>query len=205
MKQKEPTMISFAGDLPNICSLTGLFSSLLGIYFSLTGNFKYAMIGILWAVVFDWADGIIARKMKVRNDSQKAFGAQLDSFIDIVSFGVFPAVFLLSYGAFNPWFLPGAFIILAASALRLSYFNIFGMVDGKTYWGLALDNNVLILAFFYLFEEFFNYRNFSILLYILLLILPVFNLAPLKTAKFTGRWFYVLIAYSVIMSVFFLI
>ena len=54
----------------------------------------------------------------------KAFGPQLDSLIDIVSFGVFPAIFLLSYGSFSPIYLPGAFLILATAAIRLSYFKI---------------------------------------------------------------------------------
>ena len=201
----EPSMISFAKDLPNICSLAGLFSALLGIYNAILGNFSYAIIGILWAVLFDWADGIIARKMKGRTDHQKAFGPHLDSLIDIISFGVFPAVFLLSYGNFNPLFLPGAFLIFAASAIRLSYFNVFGLVDTKTYMGLALDNNVIILAFLFLFESFFNHTVFSIILYILLMIMTVFNLAPVQTPKFTGKWFYILIAYTVVMSVLFLI
>ncbi|MDA3850564.1 MAG: CDP-alcohol phosphatidyltransferase family protein [Spirochaetaceae bacterium] len=205
MKKQEPCMISFVKDLPNICSLAGLLSALLGIYFSILGDFSYAMIGILWAVLFDWADGIIARKMKGRTDSQRAFGPQLDSLIDIVSFGVFPAVFLLSYGSFNPWFLPGAFLILAASVIRLSYFNVFGMVDGKTYKGLALDNNVIILAFFFLFEGYFNHRVFSVILYALLMVLLVFNLASIKTPKFIGKWFYILIAYTVIMTVLYLL
>lgn len=204
MKAQEPTMISFAKDPPNICSLAGLLSALLGIYYTILGNFPYALIGILWAILFDWADGIIARKMKGRTDYQKAYGAQLDSLIDIVSFGVFPAAFLLSYGSFNPLFLPGAFLIVATSAIRLSYFNVFGMVDGKTYKGLALDNNVVILAFFFLFEAFFNHTVFSVILYSLLMILLVFNLAPLKTPKFTGNWFYILIAYTVIMTFLFL-
>ncbi|MDA3941236.1 MAG: CDP-alcohol phosphatidyltransferase family protein [Spirochaetia bacterium] len=204
MKTQEPSMISFAKDLPNICSLAGLLSALLGIYYSILGNFPYAMIGILWAVLFDWADGIIARKMKGRSDHHKAFGPQLDSLIDIVSFGVFPAIFLLSYGSFNPLFLPGAFFIVAASAIRLSYFNVFGMIDSKTYTGLALDNNVIILAFFFLFEGLFDHAVFSILLYALLMILVVFNLAPIRTPKLIGKWFYILIAYTVIMTVIFL-
>jgi len=143
----QPTMLSFARDLPNICSLAGLLCAVLGIYFAILRNFPLAIIGVLWAVLFDWADGIVARKMTGRTDYHRAFGGQLDSLIDIVSFGVFPAIFLLSYGNFGLWFLPGAFLIVAASAIRLSYFNIFGLIDDKTYRGLALDNNVLILAF----------------------------------------------------------
>jgi len=128
------------------------------------GNFPVAIIGVLWAVLFDWADGIIARKMTGRTDHHRSFGGQLDSLIDIISFGVFPAIFLLSYGRFSPWFLPGAFLIVATSAIKLSYFNIFGMNEDKTYTGLALDNNVIILALVFLFEGFFGHTVFSIIL-----------------------------------------
>jgi len=197
----QPTMLSFAVDLPNICSLAGLLCALLGIYYAILGTFHVAIIGVLWAVLFDWADGIIARQMTGRTDHHRAFGSQLDSLIDIVSFGVFPAIFLLSYGKFSPWFLPGAFLIVATSAMRLSYFNIFGLIDDKTYMGLALDNNVIILAFVFLFEGFINHTVFSIILYALLMVFLVFNLAPVRTPKFAGKWFYVLIVYTLVLTV----
>ena len=60
-----PSILSFAGDLPNLCSLAGLFCALLGIYYAIRGVFPAAMIGILWAVVFDWCDGMIARGIQV--------------------------------------------------------------------------------------------------------------------------------------------
>jgi len=197
----QPTMLSFARDLPNICSLAGLLCAVLGIYFAILGNFPVAIIGVLWAVLFDWADGIIARQITGRTDHQRAFGGQFDSLIDIVSFGVFPAIFLLSYGKFSPWFLPGAFLIVAASTIRLSYFNIFGLIDDKTYRGLALDNNVLILAFVFLFEGFINHTVFSIILYALLMVFLVFNLTPIRTPKFAGKWFYALMVYTIVLTV----
>ncbi len=196
----QPSMLSFAGDLPNVCSLVGLLCAMLGIYYAILGKFPVAIIGILWAAVFDWADGIIARKIKGRTDHQRAFGSQLDSLIDVVSFGVFPAVFLLSYGNFNPWFLPGAFLIVAASVIRLSYFNLFGLINSKTYMGLALDYNVIILAFVFLFESFISQSLFSIILYALLMGSLVFNLAPIRMPKFAGKWFYVLIAYTLVLT-----
>lgn len=197
----EPSIFYFLKDLPNICSLTGLICALFGIYFAILGNFHFALIGVLWAVLFDWADGIIARKIGGRTDNQRVFGAQLDSIIDIISFGVFPAIFLLSYGQFSSWFLPGAFIIVAVSAIRLSYFSIFGMIDKNTYKGLALDNNVIILTLVFLFEGFFTHTLFSFILYVVLMIMPVFNLASIRTYKFDGKWFYVLIAFVVVMTV----
>ena len=194
-------MLTFAKDLPNVCSLAGLLCALLAIYCAVLGNFPAAIIGMIWAVFFDWGDGIIARGMKGRTDEYRAFGAQLDSLIDIVSFGVCPAVFLLSYGEFSPWFLPGAFVIVATAAIRLSYFNIFGLVDSSTYMGLALDNNVIILAFVVLFEGFFSETVFSVIIYTMLMFMAAFNLAPVRTPKFTGGWFYALTAYTLLLTV----
>jgi len=197
---KQVSVFHFIKDLPNICSLLGLMSAVVGIYFAIKGNFQAAIIGVLWAVLFDWYDGIIARKMKGRTKVQGDFGSQLDSMIDIVSFGIFPAIVLLSYGNYNLWFLPGAFVIIAASSIRLSYFNIYGLIDSKTYKGLALDNNVLILAFVFLFENFFTQSAFSIFLYALLMILSALNLSSIPTPKFVGKWIYALVAYVFVMT-----
>jgi CDP-diacylglycerol--serine O-phosphatidyltransferase len=198
--KQQPGMLTFAKDLPNICSLFGLLSAVFGIYFAIKGNFPAAIIGVLWAVLFDWYDGIIARKLKGRTKEQGIFGPQLDSMIDIVSFGVFPAILLLSYGKYNIWFIPGAFVIIATSALRLSYFNIYGLIGSKTYKGLALDNNVLILAFLFLFESFFKHSNFSIILYTALMILSALNLSSIPTPKFGGKWIYVLVIYVLVLT-----
>ena len=119
----QPSIISFVNDLANLCSLAGLLSAVLAIYFAIVGNFPAAMIGLVWAVFFDWSDDNIARRMKDRSDEQRKLGGQMDSLIDIVSFGICPAVVLLSYGDFSPWFIPGAFLIAAAGVLRLSYFK----------------------------------------------------------------------------------
>jgi CDP-diacylglycerol--serine O-phosphatidyltransferase len=151
-------------------------------------------------VLFDWADGIIARNLKHRTEYHRAIGAQLDSLIDIVSFSIFPAIFLISYGNFDPLFLPGSFLIAGGGALRLSYFNVFGMIDNETYRGLALDNNIIILSFLFLFERLFSHQAFSIFLYAVLVLLLALNLAPIRTYKFGGKWFYVLIAYTGVLS-----
>ena len=193
-------ILCYANDLPNICSLAGLLCAIIGIYFSFLGNFSAAMIGLLWAVFFDWSDGIIARRMKGRTDEQGEFGAQLDSLIDIVSFGICPAVILLSYGHFSPWYIPGAFVIVATSVIRLSYFNVFGLVDKSTYWGLALDNNVIILTFLFLFDGLISSAVFGPVLYVLMLALSALNVAPIKTPKFAGRWYYAITAYTLVLT-----
>ncbi len=195
-----PSILSFAKDLPNICSLVGLLCAILAIYYAILGIFPAAMIGLLWAVFFDWTDGIIARRLKGRNDKQREFGGQLDSLIDIVSFSICPAIILLSYGHFSPWFLPGAFIIVATGVLRLSYFNVFGLVDKSTYMGLALDNNIIVLTGVFLFAGLVGQSIFTVALYILLMALAAFNVAPVKTPKFAGRWYYALMLYTLVLT-----
>lgn len=199
-KKQQPGMLAFAKDLPNICSLLGLLCTVLAIYFAIEGNFLVSIIAILWSVLFDWYDGIIARRMNGRTKEQGVFGVQLDSMIDIVSFGVFPAILLLSYGDYNVWFIPGAFIIIAACAIRLSYFNIYGLIDGKTYMGLSVDNNAIILAFVFLFESLFQHTSFSILLYIIIITLAALNVSSIPTPKLGGKWVYALVAYVLVMT-----
>ncbi len=198
-----PTILSFAKDLPNLCSLAGLLSAILAIYFAILGVFPAAMIGLIWAVFFDWSDGIIARGMKGRTEQQRNFGGQLDSLIDIVSFGLCPAVVLLSYGDFNPWFIPGAFCIVAAGVLRLSYYNVYGLVRESTYQGLAIDNNGLILVSFFVLDGFIGSAIFTILLYISILGLAILNVAPIRTPKLEGGWYYAITAYTLLLTLFF--
>jgi CDP-diacylglycerol--serine O-phosphatidyltransferase len=145
------------------------------------------MIGMIWAVAFDWADGLIARRMKGRTGDERIFGGQLDVLIDIVSYGVAPAVLLLSYGNFEPVFLAGAFLMLAASAIRLSYFSTFGLSEGAKYTGLALDNNNIILLFIFLFESVFSQGIFSVVLYASGVGLAILNVSQIKTPKLSGN------------------
>ena len=186
-QELQPTILSYVKDLPNLCSLAGLACTILAIYFSIKGVFYAAMIGMIWAVAFDWADGLIARRMKGRTGHDRAFGGQLDVLIDIVSYGVAPAILLLSYGKFDPIFLVGAFLMLAASAIRLSYFSTFGLAGGTKYTGLALDNNSIILVFVFLFESMFSEGTFSVILYISGLALAALNVSQIKTPKLSGN------------------
>ncbi|PHS73188.1 MAG: CDP-alcohol phosphatidyltransferase [Cycloclasticus sp.] len=182
-----PTILSYVKDIPNLCSLAGLACTILAIYFSILGVYHAAMIGMVWAVGFDWADGLIARRMSGRTGNDRAFGGQLDVLIDIVSYGVAPAIFLMSYGKFEPIFLLGAFLMLAASAIRLSYFSVYGLAGGTKYTGLALDNNSLILVFIFLFEGMFNEGAFAVILYISGLGLAALNVSQIKTPKLSGK------------------
>lgn len=180
-------ILSYIKDLPNLCSLAGLACTLLAIYFLITGVYGAAMIGMIWAVGFDWADGLIARKMKGRTGDDRQFGGQLDLLIDIVSYGVTPALLVMSYGNFHPAFLPVAFIMLVFGAIRLSYFSIFGLSGDAKYTGLAIGNNSILLVFLFMFADYFSQPTFAIMLAAAGLCLAALNVSQIKTPKLSGN------------------
>lgn len=199
------SMLDFIVDLPNMCTLLGLLSALLGIYYAIEGEIYFAVIFGAWSVVFDWLDGLIASKMKNRTDAHRAFGGQLDSIVDMVSFGVLPAVILLSYSNFNPWFIPGAFAIMISCAIRLSYFNIYGLIGGKTYTGLAVDYNGLIVSLFFLIESFFSPAVLSKELYILIMIIVFLNLSSIQIPKFPKKVLIGIVIYVITLTIYLLV
>ena len=180
-------ILSFLIDAPNLCSLAGLACTLLAIYFLMIGVYGAAMIGMIWAVAFDWADGLIARRMKGRTNVEQQFGAQLDLIIDLVSYALTPAIFLLSYANFNPLFLLVAFIMLVFGALRLSYFSTFGLSGDGKYTGLAIDNNSIVLVFLFMFEGQVEHFDFSTLLAVVGFSLAVLNVSQIRTPKLSSN------------------
>jgi archaetidylserine synthase len=194
------SILVFLNDLANLLTLAGLLCGVLGIYFAARGQFPAAMIAMLWAVLFDWFDGPVARRTPGRSDDFRSFGGSLDSLTDIVGLCICPVVVLLSYGEFSAWFLPGAFALAAAGAVRLSYFNVYGLEGDKAYVGLPLDINVLILTCIFLIEGFVSRGVFTVLLYVSATVLATLNVSPLRVPKMGGLWYYIITAYVVVLT-----
>ena len=196
----KPTILSVVIDIPNIITLLGLSSGILGIYLALLGNFPAAIIAMLWAVLFDWYDGPVARRIPGRSDVQKAIGAKMDSLVDIVSLAICPAIILLSYGQFSAWFFPGALMIVVAGVVRLAYFDVFGVDDDGTIAGLSLDITALVVALVFLLERVLGHNSFAALLYTTIAVLSFLHVAPFRMHKMVGRWYYVITAYVLILT-----
>lgn len=155
---------------------------------------------MLWAVLFDWYDGPVARSIPGRSNILKSVGANMDSLVDIVSLAVCPAIILLSYGNFSGWFFPGALAIVMAGVVRLAYFNTLGVNKDGTIAGLSLDITPLILALVFLLESVLNHTVFVALLYSIIMVLSFLHVAPFRMQKMVGRWYHVITAYVLIMT-----
>lgn len=74
--------------LPNSFTIAALFSAFYAITQSMHGRYETAAIAVFISMLLDGMDGRVARL----TNSQSAFGEQLDSLADMVSFGVAPAL-----------------------------------------------------------------------------------------------------------------
>jgi len=191
-------------NLANIFTAANLFCGFSGIINSLHVDIVYGAYFILWAALFDFLDGFTARKLQTTS----TFGKQLDSFADLVSFGVLPAVILhvLMLKTHTNWieyvlftdipalsFLPFGIVLFAA--IRLSIFN---SDESQKYYfrglptpavALFVASLPLILKYdLYIFKYESIYFNRIILnpwlLILLTFLLCVMMISPIKLLSF---------------------
>ncbi len=131
--------------LPNILTTFGLFSGFFAIILATKGQYAEAAIAIFVAMLWDGLDGRVARL----TNTQSEFGEQYDSMADMVSFGVAPALLMYFYlfeslGKVG-WI--GAFVYVAAGALRLARFNTqIGVEDKRYFQGLPSPAAAALIA-----------------------------------------------------------
>ena len=115
--------------LPNLftCSsiFCGFYATLICVGTPEKDDFYRAALLIVFAMFFDTIDGRVARLTK----TQSAFGVQLDSLADVVSFGVAPAVLVYrwSLAGLGPLGVFICFAYVACGAIRLGRFNVLAM------------------------------------------------------------------------------
>ena len=82
--------------IPNSITMGNLLFGFLSIIFASKGDYQFAGLAILFAVLLDGLDGQVARILKVSSP----LGAELDSLADCVTFGVAPGY--IAYAGFLP-------------------------------------------------------------------------------------------------------
>ena len=118
--------------LPNLFTLAALFGGFYAIVMAMNERFDLAAIGVFCAMVLDSLDGRVARM----TNTQSAFGEQMDSLSDMVSFGAAPALIAYEWAlrGLGRWGWIAAFVYCACAALRLARFNVNTSVVDKRYF-----------------------------------------------------------------------
>ena len=102
---------------------------------------------------------MVARTKKGRTEEEKKFGIQIDSLVDMFSFGIFPAIIGYTMGL-NGWLWFAIFALYAICAVsRLGYFNVAEEMRQKEttekrkyYQGLPVTSSSLIFPAVYLLK-----------------------------------------------------
>lgn len=140
--------------LPNLITLAGLFGGFYAVVMAMNGRFDLATLGIFAAMVLDSLDGRVARLTR----TQSAFGEQMDSLADMVSFGAAPALVAYEWALYDlgRWGWIAAFVYCACAALRLARFNVnTAVVDRRYFQGLPSPAAAALVAgFIWLATEF---------------------------------------------------
>ena len=133
--------------LPNLFTLAALFGGFYAMVMAIDGRFEQAAVGVFCAMVLDSLDGRIARM----TNTQSAFGEQMDSLSDMVSFGAAPALiaYVWALNTLGRWGWIGAFVYCACAALRLARFNVnTTVVDKRFFQGLPSPAAAALVAGF---------------------------------------------------------
>ena len=133
--------------LPNLFTLAALFGGFYAIVMAMNNRFDQAAIGVFCAMVLDSLDGRVARM----TNTQSAFGEQMDSLADMVSFGAAPALIAYEWSlkGLGRWGWIAAFVYCACAALRLARFNVnTAVVDKRYFQGLPSPAAAALVAGF---------------------------------------------------------
>ena len=182
--------------IPSIISILGLCVGLSSIKFALNSQFEYAVIAITIAAIIDTIDGRIARLIK----GTSKFGAELDSLIDFINFGVAPAITVYI------WILKdlgniGWLLVLfhsVACCLRLARFNLGSKTNDEKwkenfFTGVPspAGAGILLLPLILLLSDFssnYNYKALAIIFiiastFLMISKIPTYSLKGIKVSR----------------------
>lgn len=135
--------------LPSLFTTASLFAGFYAIVQAMNGNFEHAPLAIFVAMLLDALDGRVARLTHTESE----FGFHYDSLVDMVSFGLAPALVMYE------WALSGmgklgwlaAFVYAAGAGLRLARFNTqagMAVSDKRYFRGLPSPSGAGLVAGF---------------------------------------------------------
>jgi CDP-diacylglycerol---serine O-phosphatidyltransferase len=139
--------------LPSAFTLGSLFFGIYSIVASTRSDFFWAGWFIVISGILDMLDGRVARFTRTGS----AFGAELDSLVDAISFGVAPGFIMYQLFFSQPgqnWSWTLTFVFVTACVVRLARFNVEQAGHAKTYFhGLPTPAAGLVLATYYPFSQ----------------------------------------------------
>lgn len=202
-------MIRFIGfyDYTVILTYMSLLSALIGMVQAVQGNFIAAIGCLAFSGLCDAFDGRVARAKKNRTEDQKNFGIQLDSLVDVVAFGVLPALICYHMGVQGILGLVLVFFYCTCAVIRLAFFNMLEAKRqkeeggcNKSYRGLPVTSASFIFPLVFCTQFFLPADFFTAFLYITLGIVGFLFIFDFKMPKLGLRGILILIGIVTVVA-----
>lgn len=184
-------------DYTVILTYLSLISAVIGIVQASKGSFGVAVLCILASGICDAFDGMVARTKKNRTEDERAFGIQLDSLCDVISFGVAPAFLCYCMGADGVFGLVCVCLYSLCALIRLAFFNVLEakrqqVEDGcnKFYRGLPVTSISMIFPLVYLLRGLVSKNVFAGILQGMLIVVAFLFVLDFKVPKIDIRKFF---------------
>lgn len=162
-------------DYTVILTYMSLICAVFGMTAAGNGRFSAAVLCLMLCGICDMFDGAVARTKKNRTEDEKAFGIQIDSLCDAVSFGVFPGYLSHCMGLDSTLGVAIAALYSLCAVIRLAFFNVQEakrqQVESgarKTYRGLPVTTISILYPLAFALRFFLSAKVFRILLHILM-------------------------------------
>ena len=165
-------------------------SAVMGMVQASKGSFTAAILCLMVCGICDAFDGMVARSKKNRTDDEKAFGIQLDSLCDVISFGAFPAFLCYCMGVDGVFGLICVCLYCLCAVCRLAFFNVLEakrqQTEGgsnKYYRGLPVTSISMLFPLVYLFHGLFTAEVFALILHGMLLVVAFLFVLDFRVKK----------------------
>jgi CDP-diacylglycerol--serine O-phosphatidyltransferase len=138
--------------LPSAFTLGNLFFGIYAIVAATRGDLEWAGWFIIFAGILDMLDGRVARFTRTGS----AFGAELDSLVDAISFGVAPGFIMyeIFFHDAASWSWTLSYVFIVAAVVRLARFNVEQGGEAKRHFnGLPSPSAGMTLASYYPFSQ----------------------------------------------------
>lgn len=175
--------------------------AVIGIGFAEKKQLPYALFCLLLTGIIDLFDGAVARLVK-RTADEKAFGVQLDSLVDMLSFVALPLAIVITT-VDTPWMWPILIFYAIAAIQRLGYFNVSTnaeMDPYRHYRGLPVTYAALILTWGWLILHTLTPALLPIGLLVLMAMTGLFFILNVPIAKPRGIAYPIFVALAVVTA-----
>ena len=191
-----------------ILTYVGMGFAVLGMIIAVGGfDIKYAFACFMVAGVCDLFDGAVARRCE-RTEDEKAFGVQIDSLVDMISFIALPITIFVAMGMTHFYQIALYVIYAICGVARLAYFNVMTADENgpvRYYTGLPVTYAALIFPVLYLVKYVLASNVFELFYTILIFVVAALFVLKVKIVKPRGIAYAFFGLLSIVMLVLYLV